>query len=146
MAGRWEENKHPRDNDGKFSSKEVANYEEKYANMVKVQASQERGFDVSNQKTYDVSSGKEKEAINIQLFASPGIEEQGVDELKKSKKSIQENIEEHYEKLKNVDQYCKQTKGDPAKYREGLIRRWKDEIVKKKKIIARIEEKLKDEN
>lgn len=44
MADRWDENKHPRDNDGKFASKGEVDYAKEYADRVKEQVAKDQGL------------------------------------------------------------------------------------------------------
>ena len=103
-------------------------------------------------------SGTDREkllALTVVALAASGIDPDDIDdmekglkqqnnrELKQSLESKKRAIEKHQEYLKNPDKYITKTKGDPAKYREGVIKFWEREIQTNQKAIKTIEKILK---
>lgn len=66
------------------------------------------------------------------------------DQLEKSKRSFEKNIEEHLEKIRNPQIDPTKMKGDPLKYSKGLVdKKWPAEIEKFRREIEKIDEILK---
>lgn len=61
MAGRWEENKHPRDNDGKFSEKSGSSAQTDYETAVARQTLEDKGIKTKNLSADEISKKKDIE-------------------------------------------------------------------------------------
>lgn len=84
--------------------------------------------------------------ISLQLFSSPGLEEQSNKELHKSLNSKKKNILEHEKKIKNPEQYVTDWGSRDIRYKNGAISKRKKEIERFKQDIEVIEGYLRDES
>ena len=115
----WREEDHPRDANGKFSS-----------------------------KTATSTNASQKNSINIQLFAAK-LSEQSVKELKKSKNSTEERLREHQYKLEHPDEFISNWAEMSDIEKAGRLNWWRKEIKTFQTTIERINallETKKDED
>ncbi len=150
----FDESKHPRDDDGKFtdgngsqwttSKRDYSNVQGGVAQRVFDEAKQ-LGIDTKGIDNLDVikakveekkrlqsdgGSGKIKQKngfIDIQLFA-PGIDKQSPKELEKTIKSTEKKIAEHKDKIQNPRKHCSDWDEISQIKKEGRIRFWEKEI------------------
>lgn len=130
----WDENKHPRDGDGKFTGKEGA------------QNTSGRKFKIFTKPTTGNttnSPNKEGKLINLQVFAAK-LTEQSEKELKKSQKSYQKQINIHKKKIANPAIYIEKWDTKSEEYKQGIITRWTKEIKYFENTLKYIEVKLNE--
>lgn len=157
----WSEDKHPRDEDGKFTDKggsPIGEAQRLFArakelgvpidkdyinyNALKTKVA-EKEKELQSANNDDTIKNTRKRFINIQLFAPGRLENQTVKELKRTAKSLQENIDLHKDKIKNPAKYCqdwdsidKQKKKGRIKFWEKEIKNHSEQLVKAKKLIG----------
>lgn len=97
-------------------------------------------------KTSEVTA-QNSEKVEMDIDCRPSSNpytKQNQDQLNKSKKSMERNIEEHLDKITNPDKYIdpSRIKGDPTLYREGLLRKWGKEIEVFRNELEKIDDAL----
>lgn len=120
----FDESKHPRDDDGKFTDGNGSRWTTSKRDYSNVQGEEKKRLQSNGE------SGKIKQRngfIDIQLFA-PGIDKQSSKELEKTIKSTEKKIAEHKDKIQNPRKYCSDWDEISQIKKEGRIRFWEKEI------------------
>ncbi|KXK27035.1 MAG: hypothetical protein TR69_WS6001001061 [candidate division WS6 bacterium OLB20] len=73
------------------------------------------------------------------------LKRQSKKQLQDSRRSFQKLIEEHKDKINNPDKYIdpSKIKGDPVKYRQGLIEKWERDLARQQRDLRLTEDLLK---
>lgn len=170
----FDESKHPRDDDGKFTDGNGSRWTTSKRDYSNVQGGEaQRVFDEAKQLGVDTKgidnldvikakveekkrlqsdsgSGKIKQRdgfIDIRLFGS--IKDQTPKELAKTIKSEQKRIAEHKEKIQNPEKYSPNWDNEDKNIREGRIKYWQKEIANHTNMLdqaMKVLEEKKDDN
>ena len=108
----FEENKHPRDKDGKFTSKGNESNKEYRQNTDYKQI-------LKNKDNSELSGKANKSFV-------------------KARKSLNKQIEKHSDKIKNPKKYILDWDNKPEMYKKGIIKYWEKEIINFKNQIDKL--------
>lgn len=158
----WIEDKHPRDEDGKFTDKggsSIGEARRLFArakelgvpidkdyinfNALKTKVA-EKEKELQSANNDDTIKNTRKGFINIQLFAPGRLENQTVKELNKSIKSTQKSIDLHKDKIKNPQKYCLDWDKKTESEKRGSIEYWQKEVKGKTAFMERAQKVLKE--
>lgn len=144
----FDENKHPRDDEGRFADKSGKNSNTGEAKRV-FELAEKYGIEYNRDTNYQalkarVEQKARKGFINIQLF-SPGIKQQSENELNRSLKSYTAKRDLHIDKIKHPEKYLEAVRLDDENYMRGIIIKWTKEVEEHQRRIDEIKERLKNE-
>jgi len=152
----WDESKHPRDGDGRFSENPHER-DEKKRDAVRHIYDSEAGLNaekflkngyahLKKEKNMHSNSSKMKTKIKLglQFFAEKGIESQGKIQIQKGIRTLYKRIKQHEEKISNPKSFYKDWDNLTDDKKESLIKHWKDEIDAFKESIEARREKMKE--
>ena len=156
----WDESKHKRDDDGKFTEQNSQKaYQEEVAKAILKDKGISSDHMQGNQmierynelicKTgrYDRQSGKKVHItkMHIQLFAAK-LSDDSEKELCKSRRSYKKVIDIHKEKISNPKKYIENWEQKTQQEQNGLINYWKKEIIEAERRLKEIKEILDEPN
>lgn len=144
----FDESKHPRDNDGKFTDKGGENSKAGEAKRV-FELADKLGIDYNKDTSFQtikarVEQAEKKGFINVQLFA-PGIKNQSEKELNRSLKSYTAQRDLHIDKIKHPEKYLEAVRLDDENYMQGIKIKWAKEAEEHQRRIDEVKERLKND-
>lgn len=146
---RFEESKHPRDNDGKFTNKSGGNSEAGEAKRI-FELAEKYGIEYNKDTSYQtvkarVEQAEKKSFINVQLFA-PGLKDQSPKELQKSIKSHEKVIALHQYKIAHPELYIDDYKSAREEDIRHTVEYWKKEISNHQNMLEKAKKYLEEKN
>lgn len=149
----FKESEHPRDKDGKFTSKgdqSSSNYQQEVNNRIKW--AKENNIDLplnsdgtlNDLRLQDLNKIKlTVEKINLQFFAEKGLKNQSISELEKGIKSLKIKIDKHKYKISHPQEYYEDWENMSKREKDGAIKYWGKEISNQINGIKEREEEIK---
>ncbi|MBR2029460.1 MAG: hypothetical protein IJ999_00965 [Clostridia bacterium] len=99
MADRWEENKHPRDSDGKFASKGDVDYAKEYADKVDALNRKERGLKENPAEEHSTQTGDENKVAKRKNTSAIAEYVNSFESIEEKIKALQKYLQEGKQNL-----------------------------------------------
>ena len=112
----WEESKHPRDSDGRFSK---VGSESERDNLI---------IEIEDEKPTVIEPSHVLVKINLDFFAEKDIANQSSNSLKRALRKYRANILLHEDKISHPMRHFPDWNSYDERYKRGLIRKWRKEI------------------